>query len=71
MKNNNNMMVKKEAGANVNLIGNRCYRCNHEWLSYDKNNIPKVCPSCKSPYWDRPRTKPLTKLEKEKKKNGK
>lgn len=34
-----------------------CLRCNHEWAS--KLEYPKVCPKCKSPYWDRPRSKPV------------
>ncbi len=52
-------MKKKgeEKGANVVLIGNKCYRCNHEWLPKDKDKIPKVCPKCKSPYWDKPKQK--------------
>ncbi|MEM5836300.1 MAG: hypothetical protein QXR09_02075 [Candidatus Aenigmatarchaeota archaeon] len=44
-------MVKK-----VTLLGYRCFRCKHEWLPRGKN-IPKVCPRCKSPYWDRPKKK--------------
>ena len=63
--------MKKEAGANVLLMGHRCYRCEHEWLSYDKKIIPKVCPKCKSPYWDRPRIKPKQENNKRCKKNGK
>lgn len=49
--------MEKECGHNVKLIGNKCYRCKHEWLSADKNVKPKVCPRCKSPYWDTPRKK--------------
>ncbi len=69
MSDNNNLM--KEAGANILIVGHRCYRCSHEWVSSDKNNIPKVCPSCKSPYWDRPRIKPQKNNKNGgKKKNG-
>lgn len=25
------------------------------WLPREKDRDPKVCPKCKSPYWDRPR----------------
>jgi len=39
----------------VQLSGYRCERCEHEWLPRDKGHDPKVCPKCKSPYWDRPR----------------
>lgn len=52
-----NMPKKQECGANVNLIGNKCYRCEHEWLPYDKDVLPRVCPKCKSPYWDRPKVR--------------
>ena len=41
----------------VPLMGYRCERCSHEWLPR-KEKEPKVCPKCKSPYWDRPRRKP-------------
>jgi rubrerythrin len=32
-----------------------CERCGHTWLPRDKDQKPRVCPKCKSPYWDRPR----------------
>jgi hypothetical protein len=51
------MPKKKESGANVNLIGNKCYRCEHEWLHYDKDVLPRVYPKCKSPYCDRPKVR--------------
>lgn len=38
----------------VPLSGCRC-RCGHEWLPRDKKENPRVCPKCKSPYWDRPK----------------
>jgi DNA-directed RNA polymerase subunit RPC12/RpoP len=31
----------------------KCKRCNHEWPS--KQERPRVCPKCKSPYWDKER----------------
>jgi predicted Zn-ribbon and HTH transcriptional regulator len=40
----------------VQLWGWRCERCGHEWLPRSKDT-PRVCPKCKSPYWDKPRTK--------------
>lgn len=42
-------MVKK-----VPLMGYRCERCGHEWLPRNEEP-PRVCPKCKSPYWDRPK----------------
>lgn len=62
--------MKNNAGANILVLGNKCYRCSHEWLSSNKNQVPKVCPKCKSPYWDRPKTrftKNKKKISKQKK----
>jgi predicted Zn-ribbon and HTH transcriptional regulator len=43
------------AMAKVQLSGYRCDRCGHEWVPREKGQHPKVCPRCKSPYWDIPR----------------
>lgn len=32
-----------------------CERCSNEWVPRRKGERPRVCPECKSPYWDRPR----------------
>lgn len=49
------------------LWGYRCLRCGHGWVPRDFDQpedgkkpeepevAPRVCPKCKSPYWDRPR----------------
>ena len=29
-----------------------CKRCGHEWVPRVK--VVTICPSCKSPYWNRP-----------------
>lgn len=44
----------------VQLWGYRCERCGHEWLprATSGDRLPKVCPKCKSPYWDTPRRTP-------------
>jgi len=34
------------------IEGFRCLRCRHSWKPR-KFGIPKVCPKCKSPYWNR------------------
>ncbi len=39
----------------ITAMGYRCERCGHEWLSRDERKEPKVCPKCKSPYWDIPK----------------
>jgi len=48
------------ARIKITLDGFRCDRCGHEWVVRDKqardsNQEPNVCPSCKSPYWNKPR----------------
>jgi len=44
----------------------KCTRCDHEWVprgvgaldpKKPPRDLPKVCPSCKSPYWNTPRRK--------------
>jgi len=36
--------------------GYRCNRCGHEWKPRQSTEgEPKVCPKCKSPYWNKPR----------------
>jgi len=52
-----NSIMKQEEGAKVWILGNKCYRCGHEWKPNNINEIPRVCPKCKNPYWDRPRQK--------------
>ena len=38
----------------------KCLRCGHTW--YPKKPVePKVCPKCKSPYWNKPKWKGVNK----------
>ena len=39
----------------ITVMGYKCDRCTHEWVPRDTGQEPKVCPKCKSPYWNRPR----------------
>ncbi len=40
----------------ISMMGYRCERCGHEWVPRESSaSEPRVCPKCKSPYWDRPR----------------
>lgn len=34
-----------------------CSRCKYEWIPRDSGKRPVTCPKCRSPYWDRPRTR--------------
>ena len=39
----------------ITVMGYRCERCGHEWIPRDNGKEPRVCPKCKSAWWDRPR----------------
>lgn len=46
--------------AKIQLEGYKCERCGHIWLPRKQENgkeqlEPRVCPKCKSPYWNTPR----------------
>jgi rubrerythrin len=38
--------------AEITLKGYRCERCNHKWVPREDSERPRVCPKCKSAYWD-------------------
>lgn len=38
----------------IKLEGYRCERCFHKWIPRNEGK-PKVCPRCKSAWWDVPR----------------
>ncbi|MDP2719372.1 MAG: hypothetical protein Q8P44_06035 [Dehalococcoidia bacterium] len=45
----------------ITVMGYRCERCGHEWLPRFEEKEPKVCPKCKSPYWNNPKKQtPMT-----------
>lgn len=50
------MVECPKCGHNWDLNFN-CLRCGHIWEPKHPNDKPKVCPKCKSPYWNRPRQK--------------
>lgn len=40
----------------VKLDGYECERCGHRWFPRSKiDELPTICPKCKSPYWNKPR----------------
>ena len=41
--------------AKIQMVGFRCERCGHEWTPRDTSQDPKVCPKCKSAYWNTPK----------------
>ena len=40
----------------IKIEGYKCERCEHVWVPREKEE-PRVCPKCKSPYWNVPRKK--------------
>ena len=48
------LIVEKMAKIQITLDGYKCERCTYEWVAR-KKDYPRVCPACKSPYWDKPR----------------
>jgi predicted Zn-ribbon and HTH transcriptional regulator len=44
--------------ARIQIPAFQCERCEHIWAPRrESQGEPKVCPKCKSPYWNRPRGK--------------
>jgi len=41
-----------------------CNRCHNTWWRR-KKELPKYCPACNSPYWNRPYTRGKPKKKKE------
>lgn len=40
----------------ITVMGYRCERCQHEWIPRgDRDEEPRVCPNCRSPWWNKPR----------------
>jgi predicted Zn-ribbon and HTH transcriptional regulator len=36
----------------IKIEGFQCERCGHKWVPRDIQIEPRVCPKCKSPYWN-------------------
>lgn len=44
------------ARVELKVVGYKCERCGHQWIPRSEEQ-PRICPKCKSAYWDRPRRK--------------
>jgi hypothetical protein len=60
---NGNLTIQLEAEGHIEtfdaemVVGmspTTCKRCSHEWIRR-RPDLPKTCPKCKSPYWNKPR----------------
>ncbi len=47
-------MAKKE----IKVYECQCERCQHKWITRSEE-LPIVCPNCKSPYWNKPKNKKI------------
>lgn len=43
--------------ARIKADAYKCERCGHVWLPRNVDKEPRVCPKCKSPYWNTPKKK--------------
>ena len=39
----------------ISKDGYRCLKCGHEWIPNSPGKTPRVCPQCKSAWWDQPK----------------
>jgi hypothetical protein len=47
--------VRVMALVPITVLGFRCERCAHEWVPRGgTEEEPRVCPKCRSPWWNRP-----------------
>ena len=37
----------------ITMEGFLCERCGYKWIPRNKEENPRECPKCKSPYWDK------------------
>ena len=45
----------------ITVMGFKCERCGHEWIPRSNGDEePRVCPKCRSPWWNRPRKSMMT-----------
>jgi hypothetical protein len=63
-----------QAVYSVTVWAFRCLRCSHEWLPRNAlqqgsrpttDDLPRVCPHCKTPYWNRQRAHASRSLDNE------
>jgi len=47
-------MTWNMAKVTISVAGYECERCQYKWQARKKIE-PKVCPKCKSPYWNVPK----------------
>lgn len=59
------MKAKKKVVKEVEttLVWVKCGRCGYSWVK--RKETPKVCPGCKSPYWNKPRQRIRVKAQEE------
>ena len=46
--------IRTMANKEIKVYECQCERCKHIWITRSEE-LPVVCPNCKSPYWNKPR----------------
>ncbi len=46
--------IRTMANKEIKVYECQCERCKHTWITRSEE-LPIVCPNCKSPYWNKPR----------------
>ena len=64
MSSDNTLIEERTKMGRIKVDGYKCERCGHIWTprtyTYDEGD-PVLCPSCKSAYWNKPKTKGVKK----------
>ena len=59
-----------DLGKKITVEQLTCLRCSHKWWPrIEENKVvnPKTCPTCRSPYWNKPVERKATSQAKKKK----
>lgn len=49
-------MTKTQLERAVKVLAElHCERCGHDWIRRKFLEVPKYCPHCKSPIWNKPK----------------
>jgi len=53
--------------SKIKIDAYKCGRCGHIWVPRSYDDEPRVCPKCKSPYWNKPKVRGLNNSNEAKK----
>lgn len=53
--------MQKASSIEIAIKQLKCLRCGHEWIP-NKAELPRVCPSCHNPYWNKPKKAKMIRI---------